>query len=144
MAGLLALGVIGAVAPPPFELLPLVVGGAIGAIVTPDFDIDHKTITEHAMLAIPVFGWLFMQSWYGYALLMRHRGWSHNFFVGTITRAIWLFVIIEFWYTFYYGVLTRFTDATPIPMNWMMDWVFAAQVYLAWWLQDIIHYLLDL
>lgn len=133
----------------PEYLAPVAVGATVGVIITPDFDIDGRTITEQSILAIPVLGILFMQSWYGYALLARHRGISHGIFLGTPTRVFWSCLVLLFWYVFFVGLLYvcqwwTLLDWLPKPREYVFNPTNVLIVYVLWWAQDIVHYILDL
>jgi uncharacterized metal-binding protein len=78
-------------------LEPVLVGAAFGTIITPDYDLEGKTVTEDVLRSIPLFGFMWQWSWYGYAMLFKHRGLSHNVFLGTLGRVGWLGLLTFFW-----------------------------------------------
>lgn len=130
----------------PDILRPVVIGTAIGLIVTPDLDQEGKTFTEALLRHIPLVGPLFQWSWYPYATAFRHRGWSHHILVGTPSRVLWAVFLALFWATVAIGIGWLW-DGAP------RDWVSAVvqpilreahpAVLVGWWLQDALHILAD-
>lgn len=84
--------VLGAVAyqyypPVDFRYLVFGIGYIIGTVyITPDLDTNST---------------VYNPLWYFYKLLFKHRGLSHNIFVGFITRLIYLGVVL---YAIWYGL----------------------------------------
>jgi len=129
------------------EYTPYVfVGSVIGTVVTPDLDIDHKTITEQIMNQIPLVGWLFGQAWYGYALLANHRGLSHNLFLGTAGRVLWTLLIVAVCSVFFSGLMQLFGGIThPVDtMRHAVVLLLNPALLASWFLADCMHYLLDM
>ncbi|ADR37835.1 Protein of unknown function DUF2227, metal-binding protein (plasmid) [Oceanithermus profundus DSM 14977] len=96
----LALGVIayhrlvpeGSAALPPGTLEGFVAGYLLGSLwITPDLDLaERKNTPRPARL----WGWLRLL-WIPYGRLFRHRGLSHTWVVGPITRILYLVLILE-------------------------------------------------
>jgi uncharacterized metal-binding protein len=122
------------------------VGSVIGTIITPDLDIDHKTETEHILNQIPGIGWLFGQAWYGYATLFRHRGLSHNLFLGTPGRILWSLLIIVVSMIFLYGIFSLAgLDYNPLAaIKYTVSLLLNPVLIASWWSMDIMHYILDI
>lgn len=133
------------------------IGSLIGLLITPDLDQEGSTFTEHVLRRVPLVGYLFQVSWYGYALLFRHRGWSHHIIIGTPTRILWSLLLLAFWACTAVGLATLWAGASLQVAA--RDWLPAAgelllhvanvtagdalAVLLAWWLQDLWHILAD-
>jgi len=122
------------------------VGAVLGLIVTPDLDIDHATETEHIMRMVPVIGVWFMAMYYPYALMFKHRGLSHNLFLGTIGRVAWTLVIVAVCALFFSGLMQLFGVIThPLDtLRYGVLLLLQPALLLAWWAQDIMHYTLDI
>lgn len=124
----------------------VVIGSLIGLAITPDLDQEGTTFTERILRRIPVLGFLFQVSWYGYALLFPHRGWSHNLLVGTLTRIAWAALLLTFWSLVATGLGWLYDGQ---PHNWLDEVARPLMreahigVFLAWWLQDALHILAD-
>lgn len=122
------------------------VGAAIGAIVTPDLDLEGRTHTEALMRRIPGVGFIFQWGWYGYAVLFRHRGYSHHILLGTPSRVAYAFVLLVLALLVVSGAYwvagrdpTALVDGvTAFVAHFRSAWLFAA-----WWAQDANHYVLD-
>lgn len=119
----------------PGDLLPLIAGFAagggslVGIFLSPDLDIDHKTISETILIEKgKLFGYLFFVYWYPYARLIAHRStWSHTPLLGTFIRllyALWPLLIFaeyrallfrEFWAWVLLGLVVSDTA------HWLMD-----------------------
>jgi uncharacterized metal-binding protein len=119
----------------PGDLLPLIAGfaaggGAIaGIFLSPDLDIDHKTISETWLIKAGwLFGYLFFAYWYPYARLIAHRSaWSHAPLFSTLLRVlytVWPLLLFseyrallftEFWAWFVVGLVV--SDVA----HWLMD-----------------------
>lgn len=71
-------------------------GCLLGIIFSPDLDLPIFTTAEQVWFKIPIIGdflahfWSYF--WYRYARHMKHRGLSHNLFLGTLTRVIYFIV----------------------------------------------------
>ena len=131
----LLLGVPFLAAELPGELLPLIAGFAagggslIGIFLSPDLDIDHRTISERILIEKGrLFGYLFFFYWYPYARLIAHRSaWSHAPLLSTIGRclyALWPLLLFaeyrallftEFWAWVLFGLIVSDTA------HWLMD-----------------------
>ena len=122
------------------------IGAVAGMIITPDLDINHETITEQIMNQVPFLGWLFGQAWYGYALIANHRGLSHNLFLGTLGRVAWTLLISLVTLIFLFGLLQLIgISFDPIAVMRGLTLVLLNPVtLLAWFAQDVLHYILDI
>lgn len=124
----------------------VLVGSAIGLLVTPDLDQASVTFTERLIGRVPVVGRLFRLGWQGYAQLFRHRGLSHHLLIGTGTRIVWSALIFSVGSLTALGLL-RCWDG--IPRNWIDVCVRPllsqahSGILLGWWLQDALHILAD-
>jgi uncharacterized metal-binding protein len=130
----------------PEYLVPAFVGSVAGLIITPDMDVDHKTETEHIMWLIPPIGWLFESAFHSYALLFKHRGLSHNLFLGTLGRILWSLLDISIAAILLFGICEligwHYDPTVGIKGAFMI--LSNPILVAAWWLQDIMHYILDL
>ena len=150
LAGSAAVLAAAAYADPP-AVRAVLLGSAIGLLITPDLDQEGTTFTERVLRHVPLVGFLFQVSWYGYALLFRHRGWSHNIIIGTPSRILWSLFLLLFW-TCAAGGLAAFGAGAALPVT-VPDWPAVIAefvprlahpgVLLGWWLQDALHVLLD-
>lgn len=122
------------------------VGAAIGSLITPDMDLEGKTHTEALMRRIPGVGFVFQWGWYGYAMAFRHRGYSHSLLWGTPSRVLYSLFLLMVGLVVASGFMW-YTGRDPAPMldavtgfvaHFRSVWLFAA-----WWVQDVVHYLLD-
>lgn len=78
----------------------LVAGGVIGIVVTPDIDHHNRTHEEKRVYEFDrTLGIIWQWLWSGYALTMPHRGISHMPIVGTITRIVYVALLLKivFW-----------------------------------------------
>lgn len=122
------------------------IGSLIGLAITPDLDQEGTTFTERILRRIPLIGFVFQVSWYGYALLFRHRGWSHNLLLGTLTRVAWAGLLLVCWSLVAIGAAWLWDGA---PRNWLTEIIRPmlneahAGVFIGWWLQDVLHVLAD-
>jgi len=130
------------------EIVPLIIIGSIlGTMITPDMDLEGTTFTEKLMRKIPIIGFIWQISWYGYALLYKHRGLSHNIFLGTLGRILWLMIIVATYTILIFGVYSLLNQQITLqPMSWFLNIEFTQIliIYIAWVLQDCNHYGLDL
>lgn len=130
------------------EIVPLVIIGSIlGTLITPDMDLEGTTFTEKLMRKIPIIGFIWQISWYPYALLAKHRGLSHNIFLGTLGRILWLMIIITIYTILVFGFYTLLNQQITLqPMNWFSNIEFTQVfiIFIIWALQDCNHYGLDL
>lgn len=119
---------------PSEAVLPLAVGAASGAVLTPDFDVDAGCIAYSNMewmFGTPA-GKLWRWIWKPYALMVKHRSWiSHAPVVGTIIRMLYLLVFLSW-----------------VPFVIELDYT-AISAWLRWWLlglmfADFVHFLMDI
>lgn len=70
-------------------------GALAGVLITPDIDIEDSTYEERRLyrLARP-FGILWQWLWFPYGALMAHRGLSHAYILGTLTRVAYLLYFV--------------------------------------------------
>ncbi|AEB12757.1 metal-binding protein [Marinithermus hydrothermalis] len=75
---------------PPDEWAFAFVGGyLVGTfLITPDLDLAERRVTAKRYWG--VLGWL----WVPYGLLFRHRGWSHTWIVGPLSRLAYLVLLL--------------------------------------------------
>jgi uncharacterized metal-binding protein len=126
--------------------LPVEAGLVAGTVITPDFDVDHPTYTRRLLLSVPVIGELFVATWYPYALRFGHRGVSHDWLLGTATRASYGILAVLFWLLVWTGVCAVFEWQRLAPLQsgdaavlaYLAFWM-----YLGWWLQDLVHLIFD-
>jgi uncharacterized metal-binding protein len=123
--------------------LPVLIGAAIGAFVTPDLDLESTTHSEALLRQIPVVGLLFQVLWYPYALLHAHRGVSHWPIVGTLGRLAYLVVLAGVISIFALGWAALVGSTTPPPTLPQLTFDQAACLFAAWIAQDLVHLLLD-
>lgn len=98
-------------------------GCALGVLLSPDLDVDHKTISE-TILPEPLET-LFYLYWYIYAKIMKHRSKiSHAPLISTTLR-----VLYAFWWLIF----------VDISLFWTLRWVW---IGLA--ISDFLHWLMDL
>lgn len=124
-----------------YWVTPFLVGLVNGFLVTPDIDQNGTTTEESRFLLVPFIGRilfiLFATYWYPYALLFKHRGWSHIPVFGTLSRFAYellvnslLFLLVED-----QGIKDLVASVDPGP--WL-------GVFLAgWMIQDFGHLLFD-
>lgn len=133
----------------------VITGLTIATIITPDMDLEGTTYTERAVRKIPLIGTIWQVQWYLYTLWWRHRGYSHNLFLGTIGRAFWLIGIIIFAIIVYSGFvhvilnelfllnivlpnISYFIGKNVAYINCIL------LIIIGWYLNDWNHYLLDI
>lgn len=96
-------------------------GAIFAALCTPDQDIQNTTWEEKQLRQqFPRFGRLWQAYWYPYAKVAKHRGWSHGWGLGALTRLVytfwpaaiaiqlmdgWLPTILAVWLPFWLGML---------------------------------------
>lgn len=130
----------------PEYTVPVAIGSIAGLLITPDFDLEGKSITESALYIVPPLAWLWQQLWFGYALLFRHRGFSHNIILGTLGRVAWSLLIALVVMIFSFGLL-QLLGITFDPLaavRGLAGVLLNPIVLVCWWSQDILHYLLDI
>ncbi len=124
------------------------VGAGIGLLVTPDADQEGTlSFTERLLCRVPLVGWLWANSWWGYAHLFRHRGISHSLVFGTATRVAWLTFIATFWLLFVAGLACALDGQPragwlPLAAGWLRA-VFHPAILVGWWWQDLLHVAAD-
>jgi uncharacterized metal-binding protein len=121
-------------------------GCLIGALATPDLDIDHRTFTEELMWGFAPFGWFYQQFWYGYALAFKHRGLSHNVILGTAGRVLWATLIILCIAAAISGVaawLHIYSGSALLTAEMVILFMLQPALLLGWFLQDVNHLAMD-
>lgn len=123
-------------------------GTAVGLMITPDMDLVQITYTETLVRRIPIVGPIVIASGMPYALLFRHRGLSHHWLFGTLSRIIYVFGVLLFWLTWLVGLmLIIFPDRQFTPQYVLQPtsgfWQAAGAFFLAWWFQDMVHIIAD-
>lgn len=123
-------------------------GALAGVLITPDIDLEGITYEERRIyrLLYPL-GLLWQWLWWPYGAVMQHRGLSHAFLLGTLTRLLYLVwvvipvgaVAIELGYCLWTGSsfdLLRISYAgVPSSFWWGL--------FLAWAAQDAAHIIAD-
>jgi uncharacterized metal-binding protein len=99
-------------------------GCLLGIPISPDLDIDHKTISE--MMFPEPFRTLWFLWWLPYAKLLKHRSvWSHAPILGTSIRILYMF----WWLPVFFDVplislwVVWLGLAISDTLHWMMDYV---------------------
>lgn len=128
-----------AVAPSPLTLA-LVAGATIGAgaghLVTPDLDLRRRTYEEGRVIRIlGLPGYLWLAYWYPYAVVMRHRGWSHTVPQGTLSRMVYLIAPA--------AILAWLFGLRPDVVSVQYLTYAALMCVTAWFLQDLSHLTMD-
>lgn len=127
----------------------LLVGAAIGTIVTPDFDLQGTTYTERLLRVIPGVGRAIQATWYPYAMYSKHRGMSHWHLIGTLSRVLYLFLAINFWVVWLNGLSMSFGGKQLLPVGIYLPSVIEAYprgvlfTLIAWFIHDELHLWLD-
>jgi uncharacterized metal-binding protein len=130
----------------PEYALEFATGCFIGLLVTPDLDIDATTYTEELLRMIPPIGFLFRVCTFPYAILFVHRGWSHHFIVGTLSRVIWLFIISLVIAAFVSGVAAwfgKYNEAAFFTAKSVILYMLHPALLAGMLIQDLNHYALD-
>lgn len=98
------------------------IGCVLGILLSPDLDVDHKTISE-TILPEPLET-LFYLWWLPYAKIMKHRSkMSHAPLISTILRvlyAFWWLIFVDvnlFWTLRWVWIGLAISDA----LHWLMD-----------------------
>ena len=134
---------------PPETTSGIIIGAAIGTLITPDFDLVGTTYTERLLRRIPIVGFLLQATWYPYALLSKHRGLSHVHVLGTLTRFAYMLLALTAWTWFVNGALLSFgVDtvqhmAAAIIAYCAANTRFTIAMLLAWTTHDEAHLYLD-
>lgn len=93
ITGLLCLAY--ALQPDELSALYAAMGSAVTLLVHPDLDVDGLDRNEHALVKRTMgLGFLWLMLWYPYARVFKHRGVSHWPIVGTLTRVLYLGVLL--------------------------------------------------
>ncbi len=104
----------------PSESLASFVGGyLVGTLwITPDLDLAERTeINARVKKRWGKIGWL----WKPYGKMFKHRGVSHTWFLGPMTRLIYLGILVivigypTLWGLAYFGI---YVDLPRIEMSW--------------------------
>lgn len=120
---------------PPLTLLLLGLGTFVyGTLfMSPDVDLAYQTklASVRGILSIP---------FRTYAMVFRHRGLSHSFFFGTLTRVLWLLMYVVIGLYIAYQIFPGKTDFLRFFLRY--------KPYLIWgfsglFLADICHLLMD-
>jgi len=120
--------------PLPWPVVAMLAAGlGVGAVVTPDLDMQQRTEEERRMGRIPVVGWLWRALWWPYAAAIPHRAWlSHGIVIGTLGRAAYL----ALWAQIALALAGR--PAWLAERWWLWVWLLPG-----WMLQDLAHAVLD-
>lgn len=97
------------------------------------------------MLKIPIFGKMWVMFFASYGELFNHRGLSHWYVFGTLTRLFWivrlpLVGVALLWLLQLSGVIEVVVLIDPEPLAW--DWFLPFMA--GWVLQDFFHITADL
>ena len=136
-------------------VLAVVAGQFTGLVVEPDLDVDFRTASERrlqralmgpgrrlcksghpfigaALTALGfLVGWLWVIIWLPYALLVPHRGISHWFMIGTLTRVGWMAsVLVVFWWIY----------RPVVPSD---VWGYLASWFVGLTMSDTLHIIMD-
>lgn len=112
-------------------------GLVLGWLITPDLDVDRVTHEEWRMSKVPIVGpllmWGWVALWWPYARLMPHRSTlSHTPGLSTALRM---------------GYLAGLVLLAALAAGWQLprlDGLAVAACWLAWTVQDAVHWVLDL
>lgn len=132
----LLLGIPWVADPLPGDLLPMLAGIAagcgsiLGVFLSPDLDVNHKTISERILLeTVGILGWLFFVYWWPYAKLVRHRSWlSHAPLFGTALRLLYALGPLLYFEEYRDLLFTEFVGWMVVGLavsdiaHWVMDW----------------------
>ena len=123
-------------------------GATAGLLFTPDMDLQHTTEPEHYLEKLPIIGKPLKFASQGYSVWFHtHRGVSHRWLRGSLTRWayllvcwIWLFVLpITGLIWMFGGDPTQFATFGLSFVSFLPG----AGFLLAWLAQDWLHYALD-
>lgn len=130
----------------PDQATGVVVGAVLGTLITPDYDIQGSTITEAIIRkTLPLVGDFWVADWFLYSLWSKHRGISHIFVIGTLTRMVYLLWRCWWWYVFAAGLIYLYMAENA-------DWLViglepsAALIWTAfttWCIHDGLHLIFD-
>lgn len=111
-------------------------GALAGHLVTPDIDLRWRTHEERRIVRIlGLPGYLWTVYWYPYAVLMRHRSWSHTVPQGTLSRILYLAAPVS--------ILAWLVDLRLDDVSVQYIMYGASTFATAWFLQDLSHLTLD-
>jgi uncharacterized metal-binding protein len=144
IALLVEAGLLSSLALLPLEMsIGLLAGGVVGVLITPDID-HHATTREESRWynRSIVLGRAWQIFWSPYPILFRHRGWSHTPVIGTLTRALLIFVQVYIlslvvYTTTGYDISSYSSMVSDVPLQ---VWEGLA---VGWILQDIVHWATD-
>jgi len=113
-------------------------GCALGAMIGPDLDIDHRTEGERIAWRLGSgFGYAFQVWWYPYALLFKHRSpWTHLPLVGTLGRLLYVALTLSPLVALAWAGGWR-PSADPL-VRWYAVWALAGLA-----VSDAAHWLMD-
>jgi uncharacterized metal-binding protein len=105
-------------------------GSILGVFLSPDLDVNHKTISERILLeTVGILGWLFFVYWWPYAKLVRHRSWlSHAPLFGTALRLLYALGPLLYFEEYRDLLFTEFVGWMVVGLavsdiaHWVMDW----------------------
>lgn len=129
---------------------PICAGLVNGLAVSPDIDLTGSTVEEARWKRIPIIGWplflVFSTFWQPYALMVPHRGISHVFIIGTLTRFVYQFagfifwsITFDLWMAWVAGRTPSVTLAiTNMPLDVMILY------FVGWTIQDTGHLIFDM
>lgn len=140
VAATVALATMMAATTPSDWRVPLAAGALMGIPMSPDLDLQTRTISEK----IPIVGPIWQAIWYPYALAVKHRSWvSHMPLISTVFRLAYL--VLMLWALWALGQVA-FGWQAPTLFE-MADWLLAQRWFLAAFiglaLSDALHALMD-
>lgn len=113
--------------------LGVIIGARLGHWVTPDFDVNHPIYTQRRLIQkLWLVGWLWVIYWWPYRQLMSHRGRSHRWPLGTLSRFVYLL-----WLPVTIGLHNLPELYIPLFLY------FCGAIFLGWTVQDWSHLRLD-
>ena len=128
--------------------LGVAMGAVAGLLMTPDLDLNNQSHERMRWFKInPLLGHAFYLFWYQDGKMMRHRGVSHIFVIGTLTKVLYIMtpiLLAQFIYLTWYDLqLNNLSElyALLIPLKYpVFFWSFVA----AWSVQDLMHIIFDI
>lgn len=140
VAASVALAAVSAAAGPPEWSLPLAAGALLGIPLSPDLDMQTRTVSER----LPLIGPVWQVLWYPYALAVKHRSWvSHMPVVSTAIRIGYL--ILALWVVWSLGQVIGGWQAPTLGemFGWLLDQPWFLAVFIGLALSDALHVLMD-
>lgn len=121
----------------------IMIGQVCGWIVTPDADVDGLTHEEMRWFQInPILGHAFHLFWYPYSKMFRHRGISHVFVLGTLTRIVYISILLSLiQFAFNQKILVKDLFISHLINDYPN---FCKGLVFAWSIQDLIHSIFDI